>query len=259
MTDSLHSLQHAIGAFGDRMGDTHLLPLLIALALHLASLLVRSGVWCGILRAAFPGNQVRYRDATAAYVTGAGANAVAPLRGGDLIRIYSVRRFVPGAPYATIISTLIAETVFGAVVIAALAAFTVGMGWLPPLVRLPDRKAFDPTGKNAREVFDPGMIAAFREDARLAKGEVGFVDADPVCQCQDDSGLVAKLVSVTMTGPGAADAVVNLQYPNETVALTLHLVPVNGAWRVHDLSTGEVKSYLAALLKANKEAAAQLH
>ena len=125
------------------MGDTHLLPLVIALALHLASLLVRSGVWTGILRAAFPGNQVRYRDATAAYVTGAGANAVAPLRGGDLIRIYSVRRFVPGAPYATIISTLIAETVFGAAVIAALAAFTVGMGWLPPLVRLPDRKAFE--------------------------------------------------------------------------------------------------------------------
>jgi Protein of unknown function (DUF3828) len=123
----------------------------------------------------------------------------------------------------------------------------------------PKQKAFDPTGKNAREVFDPGMIAAFREDARLAKGEVGFVDADPLCQCQDDSGLVAKLVSVTMTGPGAADAVVNLQYPNDTVALTLHLVPVNGAWRIHDLETAEVKSYRADLLKANKEAAAQLH
>jgi len=123
----------------------------------------------------------------------------------------------------------------------------------------PNKRTFDPTGKNAREVFDPGLIAAFREDARLAKGEVGFVDADPLCQCQDDSGLVANIVSVTMTGPGAADAVVSLQYPNETVALTLHLVPVNGAWRIHDLSTGEVKSYRADLLKANKEAAAQRH
>jgi len=37
---------------------------------------------------------------------------------------------------------------------------------------------FDPTGKSASEVFDPGMIAAFREDSRLANGEVGFVDAD---------------------------------------------------------------------------------
>ena len=53
----------------------------------------------------------------------------------------------------------------------------------------PNRKAFDPTGKNASQVFDPGMIAAFREDTKLANGEVGFVEADPLCQCQDDSGL----------------------------------------------------------------------
>jgi hypothetical protein len=123
----------------------------------------------------------------------------------------------------------------------------------------PHRRAFDPTGKNASEVFDPGMIAALREDARLANGEVGFVDADPLCQCQDDGGLKSKFVSVTITGPNAADAVVNLQYPDATLALTLHLVPVKGAWRVYDLSTGDVKSYRADLLKANNEAAAQRH
>lgn len=123
----------------------------------------------------------------------------------------------------------------------------------------PKRTTFDPTGKNASEVFEPGMIAAFREDARLSHGEVGFVDADPLCQCQDDSGLEAKVESVTMTGPNAADAVVNLKYPSDTLALTLHLVPVKGAWRIHDLSMGDVKSYRADLLKANKEAAAQHH
>ena len=57
------------------------------------------------------------------------------------------------------------------------------------------------------------MIAAFREDARLAKGEVGFVDADPFCQCQDDSGLKSKVVSVTMTSANGTDAVVNLSVP----------------------------------------------
>jgi hypothetical protein len=124
----------------------------------------------------------------------------------------------------------------------------------------PSRMEFDPTGKNASEVFDPGMIAAFREDARLANGEVGFIDADPLCQCQDDSGLKPKVVSVTMTGPNAADAVVNLQYPRDKLlALTLHLVPVTGAWRIYDLSMGDVKSYRDDLLKANKEAAAQHH
>ena len=123
----------------------------------------------------------------------------------------------------------------------------------------PNGMSFDPTGKDAREVFEPGMIAAFREDARLSNGEVGFVDADPLCQCQDDSGLEPKVVSVTMTGPKAADAVVSLQYPGETLALTLHLVPVNGPWRINDLSMVNMKSYRADLLKANKEAAARHH
>jgi hypothetical protein len=90
----------------------------------------------------------------------------------------------------------------------------------------PNRPAFDPTGKNANQVFDPGMIAAFREDTRLANGEVGFVDSDPLCQCQDDGGLKATVVSVTMTGANA---------------------------------TGEMQSYRADLLKANKEAATQHH
>jgi hypothetical protein len=124
----------------------------------------------------------------------------------------------------------------------------------------PNRSAFQPMGKNASEVFDPGMIAAFREDTRLAHGEVGFVDSDPLCQCQDDTGLKATVVSVTVTDPNAADVVVNLEYPNDKpIVLTLHLVPVNGAWRIRDLSTDELKSYRADLLKANKEAAAQHH
>jgi hypothetical protein len=123
----------------------------------------------------------------------------------------------------------------------------------------PEGTTFDPTGKNASKVFEPGMIAAFREDSRLANGEVGFIGEDPLCQCQDDDGLKPKVVSVTMTGPKAADAVVNLQYRAETLVLTLHLVPVHGAWRIYDLSTKDVTSYRADLLKANKDAAAPHH
>jgi hypothetical protein len=119
--------------------------------------------------------------------------------------------------------------------------------------------SFLPTEKNAPDVFDAGMIALFREDTRLAKGEVGFVDADPICMCQDDSGLKPKLVSVAMQGPNAATAVVDLRYPdsgNKPNLLTLHLVVVKGEWRVYDLSMGDIKSYRADLTKANKEAAA---
>jgi glycosyltransferase 2 family protein len=141
--DYVGQLRDAASAFGDRLGDTHLLPLAIALGLHLLSLLVRSGVWCGILRAAFPEQRVGLRATTWAYLAGVGANAIAPFRGGDIVRIFVVRRQIPGSSVATIVSTLVAETVFGSVVIAALVAATVGLGWLPPIVHLPDARAFE--------------------------------------------------------------------------------------------------------------------
>ena len=143
MAGYLAQLHHAASAYADRFGDTRLIPLAIALGLHLVSLLVRSGVWCGILRAAFPERRVELRATTWAYLAGVGANAVAPFRGGDIVRIYAVRRQLVDAPVATIVSTLVAETVFGAVVVALLVAATVGMGWLPPIVHLPDAKAFE--------------------------------------------------------------------------------------------------------------------
>lgn len=143
MQDSLSPLRAAASAYSDRFGDTHLLPLAIALLLHLASLMVRAGVWRGILAAAFPDRRVGMRSATWSYLAGVGANVVAPFRGGDVVRIVAIRRELGDASVTTIVSTLVAETAFGAVVVAAMVAGTIGLGWLPPIVHLPDVKAFE--------------------------------------------------------------------------------------------------------------------
>jgi uncharacterized membrane protein YbhN (UPF0104 family) len=143
MDDSLAQLREAVSAFGDRMGDAHLLPLAIALVLHLLSLLVRAGVWRGILAAAFPDRRVTMRSATLSYLAGVGANVVAPLRGGDVVRIFTIRRELGDASVTTIVSTLIAETAFGAVMIGALVVATAALGWLPPIVHLPNSTAFE--------------------------------------------------------------------------------------------------------------------
>jgi uncharacterized membrane protein YbhN (UPF0104 family) len=143
MTDSLSQLGDATTAFGDRLGDTRLLPLAIALLLHLLSLLVRSRVWCGILRAAFPERRVALLPTVWAYLAGVGANAIAPLRSGDVVRIYAIRRHLHDASIATIVSTLVAETAFGIVVVGMMVAATAALGWLPPIVHLPDARAFE--------------------------------------------------------------------------------------------------------------------
>ena len=143
MQDELSQLGAATAAWGDRFGDTHLLPLAVALLLHLTSLIVRAGVWRGILAAAFPDRRVPMRSAFLAYVAGIGANVVAPFRGGDVVRVVAIRRELGGASVTTIVSTLVAETVFGAVVVAAMVVGAAGLGWLPPIVHLPDAGAFE--------------------------------------------------------------------------------------------------------------------
>ena len=115
---------------------------------------------------------------------------------------------------------------------------------------------FAPTDTDAAKVFDPGMVKAFRDDTRLAGGEVGFIDSDPICDCQDDDGLRSAIQSVTMTGAASADAVVKLSFPNDKpIIQTLHLAVVKGAWRIHDITTPDEKSFRADLLKANAAAA----
>jgi uncharacterized membrane protein YbhN (UPF0104 family) len=143
MQDSLEQLRDAAAAYGDHFGDTHLLPLAVALLLHLLSLLVRAGVWRGILSAAFPDRRVRLRSAVWSYLAGVGGNVIAPFRGGDVVRIYTIRRELGNVSVTTIVSTLVAETAFGVVVIGLMVAATVGLGWLPPIVHLPDAKAFE--------------------------------------------------------------------------------------------------------------------
>ena len=139
----MSQLREAVTAYGDRFGDVRLLPLAIALLLHAVSLLVRSAVWCGILRAAFPERRVELRPTVWAYLAGVGANAIAPLRGGDLVRILAIRRHLAHASVATIVSTMVAETVFGVLVVGVMVAVTAGLGWLPAVVHLPDARAFE--------------------------------------------------------------------------------------------------------------------
>lgn len=143
MSESISAFREALAAFADHVSDTHLGWLAIALAIHTVSLLVRARVWCSILRVALPHRPVAVGPIIWAYLAGVGANAIAPARGGDLVRLYAARRALPGASLATIVSTLVAETLFGFVVIASLAGLTAALGWLPALVAVPDAKAFE--------------------------------------------------------------------------------------------------------------------
>jgi hypothetical protein len=108
---------------------------------------------------------------------------------------------------------------------------------------------------HADRIFAPRLVAAFNEDSRLAKGEVGYLDGDPLCDCQDFVKIGAQVRSLSQPSKQSALATVHVTYgTGEARDLKLKLQRTSRGWRVADIGTKEEPSLLSAIEKANREA-----
>ena len=106
-----------------------------------------------------------------------------------------------------------------------------------------------------QRVFAPQLLVAIKEDERLAKGEVGFLDGDPLCDCQDTGGMHSKVTSVTPTGSGAtAHILVTWDGTSDKRDIQLMLIKTAGGWRIADVGTKDDRSLLNSLRAANRQA-----
>jgi hypothetical protein len=103
-------------------------------------------------------------------------------------------------------------------------------------------------------VFAPKLLAAINEDSKLARGEVGYLDGDPVCQCQDTSGMRPSVTGVTQQGADKATVRVSIGWQGEKARLaTFKLVRTPSGWRIADVSSTDEPSLLNALEAANRK------
>ena len=101
--------------------------------------------------------------------------------------------------------------------------------------------------------FTPPFVAALKEDARLFRGEVGFIDADPICQCQDTAGLRASIAGIQQSA-AAADVHVTLRFGGSDVrSIRLKLAKTAAGWRVADIAAAEEPSFLRDLQASNRK------
>jgi hypothetical protein len=107
--------------------------------------------------------------------------------------------------------------------------------------------------KQPERVFAPSLLAAINEDSRLARGEVGYLDGDPVCQCQDAAGLKATITGVRLQGPGKAIVNVSIGLDGEkSRAARLNLIRTKAGWRIADVSSAAEPSLLHGLERSNR-------
>src|SRR5919204_889196 len=124
---------HALRVFGDELASVSWIALALALALHFAKVLVRTFAWRNILAAAYPEERMPWRPVFGAYVAGVGINSIVPGRGGDLVKLYLVRRRLGRTTYTTLASTLVTETLLDMVLATGFFVWAFSIGVLPSI------------------------------------------------------------------------------------------------------------------------------
>ncbi len=124
----------------------------------------------------------------------------------------------------------------------AARAFTLG------LYRAYRGREPDYLGRDAPATFAPRLLALLRQDrASAAPGDVGLIDWDPICNCQDDEGLKVARLTLRATGPRQARADLVLRFVGDSQALSLDLAATPAGWRVADVRTRDAPSLVRRL------------
>ena len=93
--------------------------------------------------------------------------------------------------------------------------------------------------KNVREVFDADMIKLLDADSKALKGDLGVIDGDWLCACQDFESIKATIAvqSATPTAAKATSSFVDTGIPSQGArSASFDLVKENGVWRIHDIT-----------------------
>ena len=110
-------------------------------------------------------------------------------------------------------------------------------------------------------IYARPLAAAIKTDARLAgPGEVGALDWDPICDCQDGEGLRANIRRIDRWHGNGFEVLVDLRFPGGAELRPARLMLEYGAhgWRVADLTMKDGRSLRAWLDRQNALARGRL-
>ncbi len=116
---------------------------MVALGFLLAMQLARAWAWRNVLLAAYPGERISFIHLAAAYLAGAGINAVVPAHAGDVTKVFLVKRQIPHSSYPAVTSSFLVQTVFDTSVGVLVLLYAISQGLLPPLPQIPNLPAFE--------------------------------------------------------------------------------------------------------------------
>ena len=143
LISSIESFANAAAEFFAHLSAVRWAPFALALGFLAAMQLARAWAWRNVLRAAYPRTPISFLRLSAAYLAGAGINAIMPARAGDVSKIFLVKRQIPDSSYPTVTSSFLVQTVFDTTVGVLVLLYAVSQGLLPRPPQLPELPAFE--------------------------------------------------------------------------------------------------------------------
>jgi uncharacterized membrane protein YbhN (UPF0104 family) len=143
LASSFNSFFHASSSFFAHLSDIRWTPFMVALGFLLAMQLCRAWAWRNVLRASYPSERISFTHLAAAYLAGAGINAIIPAHAGDVTKVFLVKRQIPHSSYPAVTSSFLVQTVFDTSVGILVLLYAITQGLLPPLPELPNLPAFE--------------------------------------------------------------------------------------------------------------------
>ena len=95
-------------------------------------------------------------------------------------------------------------------------------------------KPIAPTDADAASIYAPALVKLFLADEKAVNGEVGVLEADPICACQDFD-IRSVRISSHQSAPGRADATARFNNLGTATVVRFELVAVDGNWRIADI------------------------
>lgn len=119
-----------------------------------------------------------------------------------------------------------------------------------------DPEATPPMAGDSHDIWSDRMSALIARDQELANGELPYLDADPICNCQDWENLTVQSVQISQPRDGRSGRLARVHFTNadsqETVVLRLSGNP-NQGWKIDDvLNEGDHPSLAEALAASNR-------
>lgn len=107
-----------------------------------------------------------------------------------------------------------------------------------------------------KRIASKGFIAVLEEEQELTlPGDMGYLDHDPLCQCQDYQGLVINNIIIFSNDNKKARAAVTFRAfgdSNIVATTTFNLIAENGRWFIDDIFENDQRSVRGIIDKNNK-------